>query len=1097
MDNFKPSKLTIISGGLQPNQSFVLSQIETTIGRIQPVDILIEDPIVSRQHARITLQGEQYFLEDLGSSNGTFLNGQPVVGRTALTPGDKVSLGHKIILVFEAPPKNLETMLEGFDMGQSPLETRLETGLPTPPPPIQTPVNLTPPELKAPPELHAPPVTQAPSVDQTPPVLKAPPVTPPKQPDAPSCTLVVRVSGAAPSTHLLHGERLTLGRAEDNDIVIASKVISRHHARFERHGDSYRVHLLPDATNPLVMAGELLPDGHILQDGDVIHIGSNLADMAVSLSFQSSSPVIETSVSAASPIKAAPAEKARPDMTVMDANLPIQVPASAIPPRLIVNLVGQEPLSYPLQGEHIRLGRAEDNDIVIPSMIVSRHHATLERVPGGYEIVVSSDATNILSCQGRPVTQRQRLHHGDVLRIDSDQPGMMVSMSYQAPAEAEAAAQVQSIDFSAKEKLAFGRDAANDVVLDLPTVSRFHAQVERVGRRFAVTDLRSANGTFVNDERIEGRVWLKAQDTIRIGSYRFVVGDEQFVRYDDTSGLRVEAAGVNKWVRKNLNILQNISLVFQPREFIVVVGQSGGGKSTLVDAIAGYRPATHGKVLVNGIDVYKNFDAIRNEIGYVPQRDIIHMELTVYQALDYAAQLRMPRDTSKAERHKRIIEVLEDLDLAHRKDNQISSLSGGQQKRVSIGVELLTRPGLFFLDEPTSGLDPGTETAFMHLCRRLADQGRTIIMVTHATKNVMLADKVVFLARGGYLAWFGPPDEALEYFDQYRSERERRARPMEFDQIYAILDDASKGKAIDWAKRFQEHQAYRTYITQALQSSASSLPLVAQAGAQATAQAKPAKRRARKNAQISSLRQFFILSSRNIKILTRDRSSLILMVLIAPLVGMLDLVIAPLMGRSAFDFNTGDAPNAAITLFLLTIYCLLVGGLSQMREFVKEGEIYKRERLVNLRIFPYVTSKVWVALLLAFYQGLAYTIIHYIAFDMPGGRLEFGLFYVTTVLAVMAGMVGGLLASALSPAASSAPMIMILLIVPQIVLSGALAPVPTNVSSIASTRWALQGYVGITGIGSDIAADACYQLPKELRDDMTLEMKEYFGCRCL
>ncbi len=146
------------------------------------------------------------------------------------------------------------------------------------------------------------------------------------------------------------------------------------------------------------------------------------------------------------------------------------------------------------------------------------------------------------------------------------------------------------------------------------------------------------------------------------------------------------------------------------------------------------------------------------------------------------------------------MEVLEDLDLTHRKDVQISGLSGGQQKRVSIGVELLTRPGLFFLDEPTSGLDPGTETTFMHLMRRLADQGRTIIMVTHATKNVMLADKVVFLARGGYLAWFGPPDEALAYFDQYRSEMDRRTRPMEFDQIYTILDDPSKGNAKDWAQ---------------------------------------------------------------------------------------------------------------------------------------------------------------------------------------------------------------------------------------------------------------------------------------------------------
>jgi ABC-type sugar transport system ATPase subunit len=138
----------------------------------------------------------------------------------------------------------------------------------------------------------------------------------------------------------------------------------------------------------------------------------------------------------------------------------------------------------------------------------------------------------------------------------------------------------------------------------------------------------------------------------------------------------VEAIGLNKWVRKDLNILQNISLAFQPRELVVVVGQSGGGKSTLVDAIIGYRPATHGQVLVNGTNVYRNFDAVRNDIGFVPQRDIIHTGLTVYQALNYTARLRMPRDTSKAERHKRILEVLEDLDLLHRKDNPISRLTG-------------------------------------------------------------------------------------------------------------------------------------------------------------------------------------------------------------------------------------------------------------------------------------------------------------------------------------------------------------------------------------------------------------------------------------
>jgi hypothetical protein len=229
-----------------------------------------------------------------------------------------------------------------------------------------------------------------------------------------------------------------------------------------------------------------------------------------------------------------------------------------------------------------------------------------------------------------------------------------------------------------------------------------------------------------------------------------------------------------------------------------------------------------------------------------------------------------------------------------------------------------------------------------------------------------------------------------------------------------------------------------------------------------------------------------VLSARNLRILVRDRSSLTLMLLAAPLVAMLGFVIAPLMGRAPFNFQTGNAANGAITLFLLTIDCLLVAGLSQMREFVKEEDIYKRERLVNLKILPYVASKVWVALLLAFYHGLAYTAVHFLAFDIPGGMAVIALAYVTMVLAAMAGMVCGLLASALAPAASSAPMIMILLLVPQIVLSGALAPVPETISSVASTRWAFEGLIGIVGFGSDVAADPCWQLPKELRESMTL-----------
>ena len=295
---------------------------------------------------------------------------------------------------------------------------------------------------------------------------------------------------------------------------------------------------------------------------------------------------------------------------------------------------------------------------------------------------------------------------------------------------------------------------------------------------------------------------------------------DQLDRYDETRGLQVEAVGLNKWVRKDLNLLQDISLFFQPREFIVVVGQSGGGKSTLVDAIAGYRPATHG---TGAGQWHRCLPKFRCH----PQRDRLcaakryHPHgLTVYQALDYAAQLRMPADTTKEERHKRIMEVLEDLDLVHRKDVQISGLSGGQQKRVSIGVELLTTPGLFFLDEPTSGLDPGTETAFMHLMRRLADQGRTIIWSPMPPRTSCWPTR--WSSWRAAATWPGLARRMRPWrtSTRYRSERERRAREMEFDQIYAILDDPAKGSARNGPSATRKAPSTRNTSSKPLQNPA-------------------------------------------------------------------------------------------------------------------------------------------------------------------------------------------------------------------------------------------------------------------------------------
>jgi ABC-type multidrug transport system ATPase subunit len=878
-----------------------------------------------------------------------------------------------------------------------------------------------------------------------------------------------------------HLQTLVIGRDQTNDIAIVAPAVSRRHARITRRDQNFFIEDL-GSSNGTFVNDQQLAGPRQLQPGDQIRLGQS-----IQLQFVAPESMVQDQAAVAQPVAAAqPPVAARPVVAETEAYDVMDEPGAHGPPQLVVDIAGVIPNTYTLTEKTYTLGRASGNDIIISSQIVSRQHARLVRDGVSYRLEVLPEASNPILFEGRPLTQPRRLRHGDKLRIGSQDPGMMATLFFILPAEEHAAAGAQTITFADEAQLAIGRDPQNDVVLDAPGVSRFHAEVQRIGQRFRLRDLRSYNGTFVNAEQISGDVWLKPNDTIRIGPYRFVMGQASLDQFDESKGLRVQAAGLQKWVRKDLNILQDISLVFQPREFVVVVGQSGGGKSTLVDAISGYRPATDGQVQVNEVDVYHNFDAIRNDIGYVPQRDIIHMELTIYQALDYTAQLRMPADTTKEERHQRITEVLTDLDLLHRKDVQISGLSGGQQKRVSIAVELLTKPGLFFLDEPTSGLDPGTETSLMQLMRRLADQGRTIVLITHATKNVMLADKVVFLARGGYLVWFGPPDEALAYFDQYRSERQRRAGDIEFDEIYGILEDTSQGSPEAWAERFRNHPAHGKYINQALQ------PVT-----DTTAMPRPKNQTVGESTRrVSSLRQFRILSARNLKILTRDRFSLVLMLAAAPLVSLLGLVLASVLGRNPYGFNGGYVPHALTTLFLLVVYGMMVGGLAPMREIVKEQDVYKRERLVNLKIVPYVMSKVWVAGLLSLYTAAAYIIVQYLAFEMPGGPTEFILMYITLVLTSFSGMMLGLFASALSPTPNAAPLIVILLILPQLVLSGALVPLPTYITAPTATRWGFQALTGIAGIGSSVSADACWLLPDEQRALLTAEDKQA-NCSCL
>jgi pSer/pThr/pTyr-binding forkhead associated (FHA) protein len=409
-------------------------------------------------------------------------------------------------------------------------------------------------------------------------------------------TLVNAQSSAPPKEIELTKSEIVIGRDESVEVVISTPAVSRRHARLMMEADGYIIEDLGSSNGTFVNDDRLI-GRRALNSGDQIRLGQ-----AITLNYSAPGAVEadKTAVRSAKPMPAVPSHVMQ--TTVGDES---PMPFASGPRQLVVTIAGEHSKTYPLTRQTLTLGRTEDNDIPVPSQIVSGRHARIEQVSGGgYKLVVLPEAKNPVLFEGRPLEGSRVLRHGDLLRIGSQDPGVMVTLTYEAPAEA--AQQVErDIVFGEKTLIQIGRDIGNDVVLPSPNVSRFHAQIQRVGQRYRVEDLRSSNGVYVNGERVDGSTWLKPEDAIRVGQYRFVLGRDQLAQFDEGNGLRVDAVGLNKWVRQDLNILQNISVAFKPREFVVVVGQSGGGKSTFVDAVAGYRPATSpSKVYVNDIDIY-------------------------------------------------------------------------------------------------------------------------------------------------------------------------------------------------------------------------------------------------------------------------------------------------------------------------------------------------------------------------------------------------------------------------------------------------------------------------------------------------------------
>jgi ABC transport system ATP-binding/permease protein len=558
-----------------------------------------------------------------------------------------------------------------------------------------------------------------------------------------------------------------------------------------------------------------------------------------------------------------------------------------------------------------------------------------------------------------------------------------------------------------KDVLRIGRAPDNDIVLDALGVSRRHASLSyEGGPQPVLADLGSTNGTFVNGQPITERRPLKPHDLVSLGGFLLRVNGRNIKRHD-LSASRITAREITKELGGR-EILRGVSLALYPREFVGLMGPSGCGKSTLMDALNGLRPATSGSVHVNDLDLYHNFDALRRSIGYVPQHDVLHDVLAVERTLHYAAELRLPDGTPPEELRRIVEEVIATVGLSEQRDTQFRHLSGGQQKRLSLAVELITKPNFIFLDEPTSPLDPETTENMMTLFRRLADEGRIVVMVTHKFEKFEEMHHVAMLTKGGRLAYFGPPREALYYFGC--------REPGEIYRRIGGRDPEELARSYRASPLYQRYVAGRIAETDELTRTSGQTPLMA-GGASSAAQGGAGRR--------FGVGQWLTLTRRYLEIKLKDRRNTALLLAQAPFVALVLALVT-------------SSPNDAKTIFISAIIAIWFGANNAVREVVAESAIYTRERLVNLKIPSYVFSK--FAVLSGI--GLAQVLL-FVGILVWRGRLSGGDFLQLTFilyLTLLAGVSTGLFFSALVNSTEKAMSVLPLVLIPQLLLGGFIMP---------------------------------------------------------
>lgn len=823
--------------------------------------------------------------------------------------------------------------------------------------------------------------------------------------------------------------------------------VSGRHCEIRFAGGTYSV--VDSSSNGTFLNG--LPiEASPLNHGDVLELGRGGPQLRFA---------IEGGVSAAAstvaPMAAAVASPQRPPERPAAKLAATRIASADGALRLIFDRLPQGP-RYDFTAPVIRIGRDPSADIPFDphtELLVSYNHAKIVLLQGK-AVLFDLDSTNGTLVNGQRVA-RQDLQGGEVLEFGQGGPQLRVAITAEPRSNVGQDGRVGSstvfggsnlltglslgdaellrevpfgADFSGK--LSVGRDERCDITLDSMYVSHRHCSLQRHDNGVLLSDLGSANGLYLAGERID-RATLTPGAEFVVGPYMLKYAADKILVFDTQTRTWIDARDLSRIDGKTKRrFMDSISLRIQPGEFVCVLGPSGCGKSTLLKALNGSSRADEGEVLLNNVPFYDHYEELKHQVGYVPQDDIIHSQLSIERTLRYAARLRLPKGISSDKREERIRDVLSMLELYDHRRKVVSQLSGGQRKRVSIAVELLTEPAIIFLDEPTSGLDPNLEEKMMLLLRELTQRGKTVVTVTHTLDNIHLADKVTFLV-DGRLVFFGGGDEALSFFqverlpEVYKRFEERKGNPdsLRDDYLASPLQQLHIGSAR------KEEGAQRE---------------------QKKANKRPKKRR--KAAGPGSLGQFLILTRRYFDLVTRDTRNTAILLAQAPLVALFVAL--------AVKTDQPERGPTSTMFLIMSLSALWFGCSNAARELTKEAAVYARERMVNLRVIPYVASKFFVLQWLALLQvGTMLTIVYFLRSgyginDPPGTCSSWGILACSQLiidgvpgnfwmhllnlyLTALNGIGLGLLVSAIVSNSDKAMSLVPLLLIPQVLFSGA------------------------------------------------------------